>query len=136
MRKANFDYTRRDFLVTAAAAAGATALPVTPARAAARYTRYNVTSPQGQKMLASYAKGVEAMLKLPADHPQNLVPQRLRPPDGLPARQLVVLCVASRLSRLLRELHPGVERGRQLCDSLIGIGPGCRRYPMVCSMVP
>ena len=71
MRKANFDYTRRDFLVTAAAAAGATTLPVTPARAAAKYTRYNVTSPQGQKMLASYAKGVEAMLKLPADHPQN-----------------------------------------------------------------
>jgi tyrosinase len=71
MRNANFDYTRRDFLVTAAAAAGVTALPVTPARAAAKYTRYNVTSPQGQKMLASYAKGVEAMLKLPADHPQN-----------------------------------------------------------------
>jgi tyrosinase len=32
---------------------------------------HNVTSPDGQKALASYAKGVEAMLKLPADHPQN-----------------------------------------------------------------
>src|ERR1700688_1053127 len=71
MRKANFRYTRRDFLATAAAAVGAAALPFAPSRAAAKYTRYNVTSPAGQKMLASYAKGVEAMLKLPADHPQN-----------------------------------------------------------------
>ena len=29
------------------------------------------SSPNGQKMLASYAKGVEAMLKLPADDPRN-----------------------------------------------------------------
>lgn len=73
MRHANFHYTRRDFVATAAAAATAAALPFAPApvRAAAKYTRYNVTSPEGQKMLASYAKGVAAMLKLPADHPQN-----------------------------------------------------------------
>jgi tyrosinase len=71
MRKNDFHYTRRDFLATAAIAAGAAALPFAPARAAAKYTRYNVTSPEGQKMLASYAKGVEAMLKLPADNPQN-----------------------------------------------------------------
>jgi tyrosinase len=58
-------------LTTAGAAAGATAFPLAPARAAAKYRRYNVTSPEGQKMLASYAKGVEAMLKLPADNPQN-----------------------------------------------------------------
>lgn len=71
MREMNFRYTRRDFLTTVAIAAGAAALPFAPARAAAKYTRYSVTSPEGQKMLASYAKGVEAMLKLPADHPQN-----------------------------------------------------------------
>jgi tyrosinase len=71
MRRNDFRYTRRDFLATAAIAAGAAALPFAPARAAAKYTRYNVTSPEGQKMLASYAKGVEAMLKLPADNPQN-----------------------------------------------------------------
>jgi tyrosinase len=71
MRKNDFHYTRRDFLATAAVAAGAAALPFAPARAAAKYTRYNATSPEGQKMLASYAKGVEAMLKLPADHPHN-----------------------------------------------------------------
>jgi tyrosinase len=71
MRTANFRHTRRDFLATAAAAAGAAALPFTPSRAAAKYTRYNVTSPAGQRMLASYAKGVDAMLKLPADNPQN-----------------------------------------------------------------
>jgi tyrosinase len=69
--QANSSFTRRYFLATAAAAAGATALPANPSRAAAKYTRYNVAGPQGQKMLASYAKGVEAMLKLPADHPQN-----------------------------------------------------------------
>ena len=67
MSKANSQYTRRDFLLTAAAAAGATALPFAPSRAAAKYRRYNVTSPDGQKMLASYAKGKEAMLKLPPD---------------------------------------------------------------------
>jgi tyrosinase len=71
MPKAGFHYTRREFLATAAIAAGSAALPLAPARAAAKYTRYSVASPEGQKMLASYAKGVEAMLKLPADHPQN-----------------------------------------------------------------
>ena len=62
MRKSNFHYTRRDFLATAAIAAGAAALPFAPARAAAKYTRYSVTSPEGKKMLESYAKGVEARL--------------------------------------------------------------------------
>ena len=71
MRTLNFRHTRRHFLATAAAAACATALPLTPVRAAAKYRRHNVTSPEGQKMLASYAKGVEAMLKLPPDNPQN-----------------------------------------------------------------
>lgn len=69
MRKANFLYTRRDFLATAAAAA--TTLPFAPSRAAAKYRRYNITSPEGQKMLASYKKGVEAMLNLPVDDPRN-----------------------------------------------------------------
>lgn len=56
------------------AAAGAAALPfgAAPTTAgSAKYRRYNLTSPNGQKALASYARGVEAMLKLPADHPQN-----------------------------------------------------------------
>ena len=61
--------TRRELLV--AMAATAATLPIRPARAAAKYKRCIVTSPEGQKALASYAKGVEAMLKLPADHPQN-----------------------------------------------------------------
>jgi len=71
MRKASILFTRRDFLATAAAAAGAAAFQLAPARAAAKYTRHNVTSPEGQKALASYVKGVESMLKLPADNPQN-----------------------------------------------------------------
>lgn len=74
-------FTRRKFMLTAASAIGASMLPLAPgaafgsdakgARATARYRRYNVSSPEGQRMLASYARGVEAMLKLPADHPQN-----------------------------------------------------------------
>lgn len=64
-------FQRRDLLVLASAAAGMAALPSTPSRAAAKFTRHNVTSAEGQKMLASYGKGVEAMLALPPDHPQN-----------------------------------------------------------------
>jgi tyrosinase len=60
--------TRREFLATAAAAA---TIPVTGVRAAAKFKRSIVTSPEGQKALASYAKGVKAMLKLPADDPRN-----------------------------------------------------------------
>jgi tyrosinase len=61
--------TRRMFLGTSAAFAVAS--PVTSAPGAARYKRSLVTSPEGKKALASYAKGVEAMLKLPADNPHN-----------------------------------------------------------------
>lgn len=69
------DVTRRRFIETTMIAAGAAALPfgrvAAQTSSTAKYTRYNVMSPNGQKALASYAKGVEAMLKLPADHPQN-----------------------------------------------------------------
>jgi tyrosinase len=63
--------SRRVFLETAVAAGAMATLPFAPAKAAAKYTRYNATSPQGQKMLASYAKGVEKMLSLQATDPQN-----------------------------------------------------------------
>lgn len=65
-------YTRRAFVGGAAAVTAAAIVP-RPARAlaAATYRRYNVTSAKGQQALASYAKGVAAMLALPADHPQN-----------------------------------------------------------------
>jgi tyrosinase len=62
-------FSRRTFLATAAA--GAAALQFEPAQAAAKYKRWNVNSPQGRKALESYAKGVRAMLALPADHPHN-----------------------------------------------------------------
>ncbi len=62
-------FTRRAFVGTALAAS--IAPPIGRARAAARYKRCLVTTPEGQKALASYAKGVQAMLKLPADHPHN-----------------------------------------------------------------
>ena len=65
------ELTRRELATGAGAVILATQLPLKPARAAAKYTRYNATSSNGQKMLASYAKGVEAMLKLPADDPRN-----------------------------------------------------------------
>ena len=64
-------FTRRELATGAGAFILASQLLPTPARAAAKYTRYNLTSPNGQKALASYAKGVEAMLKLPADDPRN-----------------------------------------------------------------
>jgi tyrosinase len=66
--------TRRRFLQTTMVAASAVAFPFRTAVAqttAAKYTRYNVISANGQRALASYAKGVEAMLNLPAFHPQN-----------------------------------------------------------------
>lgn len=71
MRTSTIHFTRREFVAGAAAVAGAAGTSLAPARAAAKYTRHNVTSPAGQKALESYAKGVAAMLKLPADHPQN-----------------------------------------------------------------
>jgi tyrosinase len=65
--------TRRHFLKTSLATAGTAALSrhLAFAQTSAQYRRYNVTSAGGQKALASYAKGIQAMLKLPADHPQN-----------------------------------------------------------------
>jgi tyrosinase len=72
-------YTRREFLATAAA--GASMMSLTPGQAfgadpksagtTARYHRYNVNTAQGQRMLASYARGVQAMLALPPNHPHN-----------------------------------------------------------------
>ncbi|HTV53855.1 MAG TPA: tyrosinase family protein [Terriglobia bacterium] len=61
--------TRRELL--GAIAATAVALPIKPAFAAPKYKRSNVTSPEGQKALASYKKGVEAMLQLHASDPHN-----------------------------------------------------------------
>ncbi len=63
-------FSRRVFLGTAAAAAGTALLPA-QAAPAAKYTRYNVTSPQGQAMLASYAKGIGKLLSLPPADPRN-----------------------------------------------------------------
>src|SRR5437588_191738 len=65
--------TRRRFLATTALAAGAAVLPHRSALAqtTAKFKRYNVMSVGGKRALASYAKGVEAMLKLPADDPHN-----------------------------------------------------------------
>lgn len=76
MPNADSGLTRRRFLQASVVVAGAAALPLSSARAqpppgAAKYRRFNVMSEGGKKALASYAKGVEAMLKLPADHPQN-----------------------------------------------------------------
>ncbi len=69
----NTTFTRRRFIEATALAAGAAVLPLSSAlgQAKAKYTRYNATSAGGKKALASYAKGVQAMLSLPADNPQN-----------------------------------------------------------------
>jgi tyrosinase len=73
--------TRRRFLSTAATAVGGTILATHTsglfardggaASKAARWRRYDVASPEGRRMLASYARGVQAMLALPADDPRN-----------------------------------------------------------------
>jgi tyrosinase len=65
------DFTRREFLVTTATLAGASMLPFSARAQTAKYTRYNVTSDKGKEMLKSYAKGIQAMLKLPASDPRN-----------------------------------------------------------------
>ena len=64
--------SRRRFLATTATAgAAAVLLHRQPARGAAKYTRYNATSPKGQAMLQSYAQAVTKMLALPPTHPHN-----------------------------------------------------------------
>ncbi len=45
------------------------AQPAAPTKA--RWRRWNVSSPQGQKALASYAKAIKIMLALPPDDPNN-----------------------------------------------------------------
>jgi tyrosinase len=64
-------FSRRVFLGTAAAAAGASLLPSGAIAAKTRYVRYNATGPQGQAMLESYRKGVEKLMGLDAGDPRN-----------------------------------------------------------------
>jgi tyrosinase len=76
MPKTKSPFTRRSFLkTTLAAAAGAASLPIAshafPQQQKAKYTRYNVMSDGGKKAIASYARAIQAMLKLPATHPHN-----------------------------------------------------------------
>lgn len=66
--------TRRQFLATTAAAAVVTSLPsrfARPAAGAAKYHRVNLSSAEGMKMLVSYEKGIEEMLKLPPTDGRN-----------------------------------------------------------------
>jgi tyrosinase len=65
--------SRRQFLVTTAAAAVATSLPlraqyVSPT---AQYTRISLTDPGAPAMLDSYATAIKALLKLPPTDPRN-----------------------------------------------------------------
>lgn len=72
-------YTRRSFIATAATAVGGSVLAARTGSAfaagtaatRARWHRHDVASAEGQRMLASYARGVRAMLALPADDPRN-----------------------------------------------------------------
>lgn len=71
--------TRRRFLAASAAGGAVLATGAGPAfagkagstQAAPRWTRHDVTTPEGQRMLESYARGIEAMLALPPDDPRN-----------------------------------------------------------------
>ncbi len=62
--------SRRVFLGTTAAAVGVSLLPAAAA-APAKYTRYNVTSRNGQEMLGYYAKAIRAMMAEPVTSPFN-----------------------------------------------------------------
>ena len=68
--------SRRALMASGAAAAlgmlaagQAQAQPAAPTKA--RWRRWNASSPQGQKALASYAKAIKIMLALPPDDPNN-----------------------------------------------------------------
>jgi tyrosinase len=64
--------SRRDFLRTAGAAAGAATLPFGAARAQpARHRRLSVSNPQSAGVLDSYKKAIRAMLALPPTDPRN-----------------------------------------------------------------
>ncbi len=64
-------WSRRRFIATGALATAAAAWPTSPLRAAAKYTRYNLTSSDGQRMLEGYATAIKAMLALPPTNPHN-----------------------------------------------------------------
>jgi tyrosinase len=62
--------SRRKFVATSLAGAGASALPIFARDAgAAPMTRYNLASPQGKAMLDKYAKAVKIMMATPATSP-------------------------------------------------------------------
>ncbi len=65
--------SRREFLNSSGAAVAAAAAPWAYANAAsaARYTRYSVTSREGQVMLDSFRKAIMVMLDLKPEHPHN-----------------------------------------------------------------
>lgn len=80
MLNTTFIFSRRYFLKSSIAMTGIVAMPFgytgnqtlpSSSVSEAKYTRYNVMSEGGKKALRSYAKGIEAMLNLSADHPQN-----------------------------------------------------------------
>jgi tyrosinase len=70
MGKPRSGFGRRTFLGTMAAASFA-GFFAWPASAAAGHRRYSVNCPEGEKMLASFAKGINAMLQLPPDDARN-----------------------------------------------------------------
>lgn len=65
-------WSRRRFLVTGALAAAAAGLPAGKLRAqTAQFTRYNLASAPGKKMLEGYKTAIKALLKLPPTDQRN-----------------------------------------------------------------
>ena len=65
-------FSRRRFLETAAVTAAAASLPIGAVHAkGASYVRYNIWSPEGEKMLADYDTAVQKMLALPVSDARN-----------------------------------------------------------------
>ncbi len=66
-------FSRRSFLIGTGTVALASTLPIRPASAqtVAPYTRYNLSSAEGEQALESYQAAITAMLALPPSDPRN-----------------------------------------------------------------
>ena len=84
-------------------------------------------------MLASYAKGVEAMLKLPADHPQNWFRNAFVHLMDCPHGNWWFYVWHRGYVGYFEHGIRGSKRRRGFCDALLGLDTSCRRSRTGCS---
>ena len=130
--KANFRFTRRDLLATAVCRRRLRAA-VRAGACGREIHALQCHQPEGQKMLASYAKGVDAMLKLPADHPQNWFRNAFTHLMDCPHGNWWFYVWHRGYLGYLRAHHSGDSAATTHLRFPIGTGRSCRRYRMACS---